>query len=162
MPAEQEPQQPNPDGKPDPKPEPPAEPKAPDELAQTKQALHQANREAAEMRRKLQKFEDADKSAEERATSAQQRAESAELEAARWRAAHEAGVPSKDVKRLSGSTYEELLADAKEFMEGREPAGQTPPPPAGRPRPAGGVPLNGASQGKARAVEALREFRNTQ
>lgn len=45
------------------------------------------------------------------------RAETAEIETARGRVAEKLGLTSKEAKRLTGKTYDELLADGEELVE---------------------------------------------
>jgi hypothetical protein len=45
------------------------------------------------------------------------RAETAEIDSARARVADKLGLTSKEAKRLSGKTYDELLADGEELVE---------------------------------------------
>lgn len=45
------------------------------------------------------------------------RAETAEIDSARGRVAEKLGLTSKEAKRLSGKTYDELLADGEELVE---------------------------------------------
>lgn len=74
-----------------------------------------------DFKKKAKEYEDATKSesdkATERATAAEQRATTAEAELARTRVALAKGLTPAQAKRLSGSTEEELTADADELLE---------------------------------------------
>lgn len=86
-----------------------------------------AKQEAADLRSKLQEFEDRDKTAqqkaEEKATTAEQRASAAEAKALRFEVAAAKGVPLSQAHRLQGTTQQELEADAEEFLKDVKPGG---------------------------------------
>lgn len=77
--------------------------------------------ERDDLKKKVKEHEDATKSetdkATDRATEAEKRASSAELELARLNVALAKGLTPAQAKRLSGSTEEELTADADELLE---------------------------------------------
>lgn len=87
---------------------------------------------------RLQEIEDAKKSAEQKlqeaADAAAQRAEQAEAQLMRLQVAASKGLTPAQAKRLSGSTQEELEADAEELLEMLTPP-KPDPPPGGRPKP---------------------------
>lgn len=78
-----------------------------------------------------QKLADTNKALEERARKA-------ELDSCRMRVAIRKGLTEAQVKRLLGTTEEELEADADELLEafksGAEPEAATPPAAGGRPK----------------------------
>ena len=88
---------------------------------QEAKALRERVKELEAVERKLQELEDAEKSqldkANERISAAERRAEDAETRALRLQVAHEKGLTPAQAKRLSGSTQEELEADADELAE---------------------------------------------
>lgn len=92
------------------------------EKAREQEKRAKANAEAAT---KLQQYEDAQKSAEERATealtTAEKRASEAEARALRLEVASEKGLTPAQAKRLVGSTREELEADAADLLENFKP-----------------------------------------
>lgn len=75
---------------------------------------------------RLQEIEDAQKSAEERAsealTNAEKRALEAESRALRLEVASEKGLTPAQAKRLVGSTREELESDADDLLENFKPS----------------------------------------
>lgn len=106
---------------------------APDEPfdeARARTKIEKANREAAALRARLKEaepllakareLEEAQKTAEQRATealtAAERRAVEAESKLMRAEVAAEKGLTAAQAKRLVGSTREELLADADEFL----------------------------------------------
>jgi hypothetical protein len=106
---------------------------APDEpfdADRAKAKIEKANREAAALRARLKEaepllakareFEEAQKTAEQRATealtAAERRAVEAEAKLMRAEVAAEKGLTAAQAKRLVGSTRDELLADADEFL----------------------------------------------
>lgn len=107
-----------------------------DDIAAMKAALKKANKEAEAARLKLKEIEDKDKSesvkATERAEAAEKRAQEAELRAMRLEVATAKGLSAAHAKRLSGSTKEELEADADDFLESIKPDDKGTPP--GKPR----------------------------
>lgn len=131
---------------PEPTPEPTSQPPAPpapsaDDTAAMKAALEKANKEAAAYRHKLKEFEDRDKTDSEklteRAAAAEHRAAEAEARALRLEVAAAKGLTPSQVKRLVGSTREELEADADELLADFAPRSgehDTSPPPGGRPK----------------------------
>lgn len=129
---------PTPEPAPTPKPDPPA-PSA-DDVAALKAALKKANDEAAASRHKLKELEDRDKSDSEklaeRVAAAEKRAADAEAKALRLEVAAAKGLTPSQVKRLVGTTREELEADADELLADFAPRSHNddPPPPGGRPK----------------------------
>lgn len=119
---------PKPDPDPNPTPDPAGTPDPsstiPDELPTdhpARKALARANKEAADLRKKVKDFEDANKSEVEKATStateATKRAEEAELKALRLEVGIEKGLTPAQSRRLVGSNREELESDADELLE---------------------------------------------
>lgn len=109
--------------------------------AKARNALAKARREAANLRQRLKETEplaarareadeaaksEAQKAAEARAVAERER-DAARLELLRRDVAEAAGLPAGWAKRLTGSTQQELEADAKDLLK-LIPA----PPPAGR------------------------------
>lgn len=88
---------------------------------QEAKALRERVKELEQAESRLQELEDAEKSqldkATERITAAEKRAEEAETRALRLQIAHEKGLTPAQAKRLSGSSQEELEADADELLE---------------------------------------------
>jgi membrane protein involved in colicin uptake len=101
------------------------DPKA--ELVAMRAALAKANREAAESRKKLKEIEDRDKSdsekLSERLAAAERRAEEAEAKAMRVEVAAAKGLTPAQAKRLTGTTREELEADADDLLASFNPKG---------------------------------------
>lgn len=132
----------DPDTDPDTKPAPNTDPPAPsaDDIAALKAALKKANDEAAASRRKLKELEDRDKTESERlaerAAEAEKRAAAAEAQALRLEVAAEKGLTPAQVRRLVGTTREELVADADQLLADFAPTrNEDPtPPPDGRPK----------------------------
>lgn len=128
--------------KPEPTPTPPAPAPAPsaDDVAALKAALKKANDEAAASRHKLKELEDRDKSDSEKLTeriaAAEKRAADAEANALRLEVAAAKGLTPSQVKRLVGTTREELEADAVELLAdfASTRTETDPPPPGGRPK----------------------------
>jgi hypothetical protein len=106
------------DPKPDDKPDPDAKREAPPEV---KAALHKANKEAEALRLKLKEYEDKNKSELERANDSHKaekdRADQAEARLLHLEVAVEKGLTAAQAKRLTGTTREELEADADELIE---------------------------------------------
>lgn len=93
-------------------------------LAKEREARRKAEQEAktnADAAKRLKQAEDADKSEmdklNERASAAEKRAEKAEANELRLTVASEKGLTSAQMKRISGSTREELEADADEYRK---------------------------------------------
>lgn len=111
---------------------PPA-PRSDDDVEKLKAALRKANKEAEQSRLKLKELEDRDKSDAERLADSnrtlEERAKKAEIDACRMRIAIRKGLTEAQVKRLLGTTEEELEADADELLEAFKTA--TPEPPSG-------------------------------
>jgi hypothetical protein len=87
-------------------------------------------KENATAAQRLKEIEDAQKSAEERATealtNAEKRAQEAESRALRLEVASEKGLTAAQAKRLVGGTREELEADADDLLENfKPPSGDT-------------------------------------
>jgi hypothetical protein len=125
-----------------------------DELERTRNALKKANKEAEEFRRRLKEFEDSGKSEVEKLTAQvaelTARAERAEADRLRTEVAIEKGLKPAQARRLSGTSREELEADADELLSlfgatapseepgkgpAAPPASEGRPDPVGRPRP---------------------------
>lgn len=106
-------------------------------LKSEREARREAEQRAKELQQRLQEIEDAEKSelqkAQERLAEAEKAAADASAEATRLRVATEKGLSPAQAKRLAGSTYEEMAADADELLEQFAPA--APAPPGGRPKP---------------------------
>lgn len=105
------------------------------------------NKELEPLAAQAQEFEEQKKTAEqkaaEKAAIAEKRAEDAEGRAMRLEVAAEKGLTPAQAKRLTGSTREDLEADADELLAMFSPA-EPKPTPSGRPRealkPANGDP----------------------
>ena len=136
-----------PDPKDEPKDEPVDKPDPKDDLGDPgKKALdaERKSRAAAEKRAKdlearIKEFEDKDKTEAQKAADAKaeadKRAETAEAKALRLEVAFEKGLTPKQAKRLTGSTREELEADADELLEDFKPSDDKDrKPPTTRPR----------------------------
>lgn len=105
-------------------------PDEPFDEARARTKIEKANREAAALRARLKEaepllakareLEEAQKTAEQRATealtAAERRAVEAEAKLMRAEVAAEKGLTAAQAKRLVGTTREELLADADEFL----------------------------------------------
>lgn len=133
-------------------PPPPPPPAPPSELGDAgKKALEEERRARREAEARLkeleplakraQELEDAQKTETQKLADAnralEDRAKKAELETGRLRVALRKGLTETQVKRLLGSTEEELEADADELLAAFKPGeAETPPPPAtgGRPK----------------------------
>lgn len=93
---------------------------------EVKAALRKANKEAETLRLKLQEFEDRDKTEAQkladRAEAAEKRAAELEGRALRLEVASEKGLKPSQIKRLVGTTREELEADADELLAEFKPA----------------------------------------
>lgn len=122
---------------------------APDEpfdADRAKAKIEKANREAAALRARLKEaeplvakareLEEAQKTAEQRAAealaAAEKRAATAEAELIRAQVAAEKGLTAAQAKRLVGTTRDELLADADEFLSLMPPAQPAQPAAASR------------------------------
>jgi len=96
-------------------------------LVRERAASAQATAELAALRKQI---EDANKSAEQRTAddlkAAQEAAAANAAKALRYEVAAEAGIPLTLAARLTGSTREEIAADA-EALKALIPAGATPP-----------------------------------
>ena len=107
-----------------------------DDVEKLKAALKKANKEAEQHRLKLKELEDRDKSAADKLAeahrAAEERANRAEIEACRMRVALRKGLTETQVKRLLGTTEEELEADADELLLAFKTA--EPPASPGRPK----------------------------
>lgn len=99
-----------------------------------------AEKRAKEAEAKAKEFEDRDKTETQKAadarTAAEKRAEEAEAKSLRLEVAFEKGLTPKQAKRLTGSTREELEADADELLEDFKPGDgkQTVTPGGGKPK----------------------------
>lgn len=144
-------------GKPtEPEPKEPAEEDEELDLPRAKAAISKANREAAALRKRLADVEKAEKEREDAKKDDLTRAQEAnaelqsKLDAAlarndRLEIAIEKKLTVKQANRLSGSTREELEADADEFLADLRPADDKKAPPQRTPREAlrgGGDPTN--------------------
>lgn len=107
-----------------------ATPDEPFDASRAKEKIAKANREAQQLRERLkaleplaqkaQEMEDAQKSESERVaeklTAAEQRAQAAEARLMLAEVAQEKGLTPAQAKRLVGTTREELLADADDYL----------------------------------------------
>ncbi|WP_432794488.1 hypothetical protein [Rhodococcus ruber] len=123
-----------------------------------------AERAAAELAARVKSFEDANKTAEERAAEqlaeAQRTAAENATKALRYEIAAEAGLPLSAAGRLQGSTREEMLADAvslKSLIGAVQPGPTTPKP---DPRQGGGQHEPIASLESGRAAYEARHKKN--
>jgi hypothetical protein len=138
MPEPEEPTTPEtgPDPKPAPKPEMDwqAEAEKWKTLSRKNEEQAKANAEAA---KRLADLEESQKTEGQKLTEAnrtlEDRAKKAELEACRMRIAIRKGLTEAQVKRLLGTTEEELEADADELLEAFKTA-EPPTAPGGRPK----------------------------
>lgn len=127
---------------PAPAPEAPKAPKSIDRLPDDHPlvtAYERTKSDLAAARKKVQEFEDHNKTEGEkladRLTSAERRAQEAELRALRLEVAAEHNLTPKLAKRLTGTTREELVADAVELLE--EFPAKPSSPPSHKPSPTG-------------------------
>lgn len=132
------------DPKDDPKPTDKSDPK--DDLGDPgkkaldaeRKARAAAEKRAKELDARVKEFEDKDKTEAQKAADAKaaadKRAEDAEARALRLEIAFEKGLTPKQAKRLTGSTREELEADADELLEVFKPSDDPKRPPSTRPR----------------------------
>jgi hypothetical protein len=125
-----------------------------------KAALHKANKEAETLRLKLKEFEDRDKTdlekLAERATASEKRAVDAESRALRAEVASTLSVPADLVEFLTGTTEEELTAQAAKLVAhraGQDAADAEPRTP--RPDPAQGARPDGTASLQQRIADAL-------
>jgi hypothetical protein len=99
-------------------------------------AFERTKAELADARKKVQEFEDRNKTEGEkltdRLTAAETRAQDAELRALRLEVAASKGLTPTQAKRLVGKTRDELEADADEIIEAFPPK-QPAAPPSSRP-----------------------------
>lgn len=135
-----------PDPKDDPKDEPVDKPDPKDDLGDPgkkaldaeRKARAAAEKRAKEFEARIKEFEDKDKTEAQKAAAAKaeadKRAETAEAKALRLEVAFEKGLTPKQAKRLTGSTREELEADADELLEDFGKPDDTKRPPSTRPR----------------------------
>lgn len=100
-----------------------------------REAAKTAKAELATAQAALKKFQDAEKTAEELAaeklTNAEKAAANATRKAGQYEAAAAAGLPLSAASRISGSTPEEMAADAlelKALLGDSKPGGKLPPP----------------------------------
>lgn len=103
-------------------------------LARKQEARAKENAEAAA---RLAKIEEEQKTAEqkaaEQAAAAEKRAADAELKALRLEVAAEKGLTPAQAKRITGTTKEELEADADDFLESIK-SDDKGSPPSGKPQ----------------------------
>lgn len=136
-------------------------------LARERAAREAAEKQVKALQAKLQEIDDSKKSelqkAIERATEAEKRAAEAELKALRTKVAGEKKVP---LSALTGTTEEELIAQADALIEWRQEhtpkqpeKKRTPPPPGGGFRSGATGDGSGNSDPKVRAAEALKRLR---
>ena len=124
---------------------------------EVKRALTKANKEAEQLRLKLQAFEDRDKTEQQRLTesqaAAEKRALDAELRATRLEVAAEKGLTAAQAKRLVGTTRDELEADAEEILRDFPVTTNTPRSPRADPSQGsrGGAAMSGRDAGVAEA-----------
>lgn len=118
-------------------------------LARKHEAQAKTNAEAAKKLAEIDEKSktDAEKVAD-RIKAAEERATAAEAKALRLEVATSKGLTPAQAKRLTGSTVEELEADADELLEAfggtkAPPAGSTKPRQNTKPVPGGGVPDDG-------------------
>jgi DNA repair exonuclease SbcCD ATPase subunit len=120
------------------------------DVDRAKAKIRKANSEAKNLRErvkqleaaesKLREIEDSEKSElqrlQEQLADAEKRAGTAQMESLRLQVAHDKGLTPSQARRLSGSTLEELEADADELLElfARPSQEDTPRVPS-RPRP---------------------------
>lgn len=123
-----------------------------------------AERAAAELAARVKSFEDANKSAEERAAEQLAEAQRTAVEnankALRYEVAAEAGLPLTAAGRLQGSTREELLADAASLKALIGSAQSAPGTPKPDPRQGGGEHEPVASLASGRAAYEARHKKN--
>jgi hypothetical protein len=113
-------------------------------LDEERKARRDAEKVVADLQAKLKEIGDRDKSETEkladRVAAAEKRADEAEVRVLRAEVALDKGLDPTLIKRLTGTTREELEADAEELKlyqkvtEGTPPEGGAKPNPAGRPR----------------------------
>lgn len=154
--------------KPDPKPDADLGDGGKKALDEERKARRDAEKVAADLKAQLQKLTDADKSETEkladRVAAAEKRAEEAEARVIRAEVAHAKRLTPAQAKRLSGSTREELEADADELIETFGVAGDKAgddgdkPNPSGRPKEdlrGGGDPTQPASPDLRKAIAEI-------
>lgn len=169
-PAGAEPADPKPDPKAEPEPQGDdtdwkAEARKWETRAKASRDEAKANAEAA---KRLKEMEDADKSevdkAKEDAAAATRRAEEAEARALRLEIGHEKGLTPGQVKRLVGSSREELEADADELLADFAASKTTSTSRTGKPaenlRPGASADETPEPSGKEIAERILAEDRN--
>lgn len=115
----------------------------PFDAARAKAAIEAGRREAAELREKARKFDEAERAKlseldqhRNTATTERARADAAELTIARLKAGLAHGLTEAQASRLTGTTPEEILADGAAFAQelgitkadpAAAPGGETPP-----------------------------------
>ncbi len=119
------------------------------------------NREALEARQK--EIEDSQKTAEQKAAEASADATSARLEALRYKVAAEKGLTLSLAARLTGSTKEELEADADTLMALIPKAPEAPPalpvgPTVPGQQPGGSTPAAQVTQSDLDALAAAGKY----
>lgn len=106
------------------------EPEAKDDPAVGIQELRQENkrlrRSRSEQHNQIQRLVDERAEAVRERDEAARRAEDAEVEVIRYRVAAEKEIPIKSAHRLHGSTYDEMMADAEEFLQEHHLSPPTP------------------------------------
>lgn len=121
---------------PDPKPDPKKDDPEPDDdlgdsgkraLAAERRAKREAEQKAKDLEARLKELEDKDKSEGEKLAAklaaAEKDAADAKAAVLRYEVAGEKGLTPAQARRLVGTTKEELLADADDFLEALKPAG---------------------------------------
>jgi hypothetical protein len=102
-------------------------------LAAERAAKKAAEKQLSELQKRLQEFEDRDKTEAqklaERAAAAEQERDALRLTAMRQRIALEKGLPPQLADRLKGSTEEEMSSDADALLELVPVAGDATPGP---------------------------------
>jgi hypothetical protein len=140
--------EPNPPATGDPKETPPPAPpadqlgdggkKALDEERRARRDAETRLKELEPLAKRAQELEDAQKTETQKLADAnrslEERAKTAELEACRMRVALRKGLTEGQMKRLFGTTEEELAADADELLEEFKGAQPETPPAGGRPK----------------------------
>ncbi|MGW5387197.1 hypothetical protein [Nocardia sp. NPDC003963] len=130
-------------------------------LRKEREARKAADKELRELRTKVQQFEDAKLTDEQRNTARIEALEKDAAKAIRYEAADQAGLPLRLAPRLVGSTLDELLADAQqlkaEMGESTPAAPPAPSTPKPDPRQGGGQTDAGGSMAAGKALYASRK-----
>lgn len=132
-------------------------------LQKEREARKAADKELRDLRARVQQFEDAKKTDEQRTADRIEALQKDAAKALRYEAAEKSGLPLSLSQRLNGSTLEELMADAeqlKQLVGTAQPA--TPPAPSTPkpdPRQGGGQADTGGSMDSGRAAYEARKNR---